>query len=254
MNEEIIAFLRYAGAALIGLGFIYLIVIRLFNNFNHVKKALVAFITGIILTLAIVVGIIIDDFNLKLSLKNLWYYAFLIVSILMMLIIPTVLFVLGKSRHQQFRNYHNKIAKQKQKVTPTIKDKEEYVYYVFKCKDHYLLKAKMVDGTEYYYSESVKLNKILFHDEMVKELINKYDLCEYNANNVLEAKQIGEALIKGKKDKHYYCYLIELDDKVKSLDDYEMISAYDLFRYNMEDFDKKVLFHIILKEPFNVEM
>ena len=254
MNEEIIVFLRYAGAAIIGLGFIYFVIIRLFNNFNNIKKALVALVVGIVLTLIIVIGILIDNYNLQFNLKNLWYYSFLIVNILMMITIPTVLYFVGKSRHQQFRNYHIKIVKEKQKVIPTIKEKEEYVYYVFKCKDHYLLKKKMLDSNEIYYSETVKLNKILFHDEMIKELINKYNLCEFNPDNVLSANQIGEALVKGKKDKHYYCYLIELNDKVKSLEDYEMISAYDLFRYNMEDFDKKILFHMILKETFKIEM
>lgn len=249
-----IEFLKNAGAALIGLGFIYFVVIRLFTNFNHLKKSLVALIVGLVQTAIIVIAIILDGFNYPLDLTHLWYYAFLIVSVLLMIVIPIIYLAIGKSRHQRFRNYHLKIKKQQEKVVPTIKEKDEYVYYVFKCKEHYLLKSKVVEGNKLYYSEQEKLNKIIFHDEMINNLIEKYQLNVFNKENVILTEQIGEVLVKGKKDKHFYCYLIEIEESVDTLNEYEMISAYDLFRYNMEDFDKKILFHIILKEKFKIEM
>lgn len=250
----LIDFLKTAGAAVIGLGFIYFVIIRLCTNFNHLKKALVALIVGIVQTLIIVIAIILDGFNYPFDLTHLWYYAFLIISVLFMIIIPIIFLAIGKSRHQQFRNYHLKIKKQKEKVAPTIKDKDEYVYYVFKCKEHYLLKSKVVEGNKVYYSEQERLNKIIFHDEMINNLISKYQLNFFNKENVIGINQIGEVLVKAKKDKHFYCYLIEIEESVDTLNEYEMISAYDLFRYNMEDFDKQILFHMILKEKFKIEM
>ena len=120
-----IEFLKNAGAALIGLGFIYFVVIRLFTNFNHLKKSLVALIVGLVQTAIIVIAIILDGFNYPLDLTHLWYYAFLIVSVLLMIAIPIIYLAIGKSRHQQFRNYHIKIVNEKKKEKPTIRDKEE---------------------------------------------------------------------------------------------------------------------------------
>ena len=78
----LIDFLKTAGAAVIGLGFIYFVIIRLCTNFNHLKKALVALIVGIVQTLIIVIAIILDGFNYPFDLTHLWYYAFLIILIL----------------------------------------------------------------------------------------------------------------------------------------------------------------------------
>lgn len=253
MSEELILFLRHAGAALIGLGFIHFVVLRLCNNINNVKRALVSLIVGIVETIIIVVGILVDNYKLPFF-ENLYYYAFLIVSILLMIVVPIVNFAIGKSRHQQFRNYHIKIVNEKKKEKPTIRDKEEYVYYIFKYNDYILLKKKVNDGKNYYYGEVVKLDKIIFHDEMIKEIINKYKLEEYNEDNVIDAKQIGEALKVGKKDKHYYCYMIEINDMVSALEEFELVSVYDLFRYNLEDFDKQIIFNLILREPFKIEV
>ena len=253
MNEDLILFFKYAGAALIGLGFIHFVVLRLCSNINNVKRALVSLIVGAIETIVIVIGILADNYRLPFF-DNLYYYAFLIVSVLLMIVVPIINFAIGKSRHQQFRNYHIKIVKEKQKEKPTIRDKEEYVYYIFKYNDYVLLKKKVNGGKNYYYGESIKLDKIIFHDEMVNEIINKYKLEEYNEENVISANQIGEALKVGKKDKHYYCYMIEINDLVSALGEFELVSVYELFRYDLEDFDKQIIFNLILREPFKIEI
>ena len=112
MSEELVLFFKHSGAALIGLGFIHFVVLRLCNNLNNVKRALISLIVGIVETIIIVVGILVDNYKLPFF-ESLWYYAFLIMSILLMIVVPIVNFIIGKSRHQQFRNYHIKIVNEK---------------------------------------------------------------------------------------------------------------------------------------------
>ena len=64
----------------------------------------------------------------------------------------------------------------------------------------------------------------------------------------------GCAFLKDKLDKHYYCYMIEINQINESFEEFEMVSVYDLFRYEMDDFNKKIIFHLILKEKFDIEI
>lgn len=247
-----IDFLKEASAAFVGFGFIYFIVLRLCKYLNNKKRALVSFILGLILSIACVVGIVVDDIYPKITIDTLFYYAYLIVSVLMMIIIPVVYLVRAKSRNERFRNYHQKIIKDKEKqAVKTIKDKEEYVFYLFKYDDKILLKKRNINSHEMYYSETIKLDKILFHDEMINELLKKFNLSEDVISNY---DMYGCALLKDKLDKHYYCYMIEINQINESFEDFEMVSVYDLFRYEMDDFNKKIIFHLILKEKFDIEI
>lgn len=250
--------LKEYAAALIGLGFIYFIAIRLSKYLNNKKKALITFIIGLVMTIVLVGCTIYDNINITVlptfSFTEV-YYVFLIVSIVYMITIPSIFLAIGCSRHEKFKNYYYKIKKEKEKIKPTINDEKENVYVVIKHNGNFLLKENIVSGNKKYSGIIEKLNKnILFHDEMIKNFIEKYELNKYDAHNIIECKIVGEALVKGKVDLRYYCYVIDISSKNEKLKEFYEVSPYDLVKYEMTDFDKQILFHIVLRDYFKIEL
>ena len=76
-----------------------------------------------------------------------------------------------------------------------------------------------------------------------------YDVYVYINREIAEEKRIN-ILNKYCKYTEISNTFWELEDDVTLNDGIDM----DIIYRNMEEFDKKVLFHIILKEPFKVEM
>ncbi len=250
--------LKEYGAAILGIGFIFFLVIRIQNNANYKKKAFAALITGVVITFILITLISIDILtsddiyrfypDFAFTKDFFYYYAFLFTSVLMTIIIPLIFFFMGKSRHQQFKSFSYKIEKEKMEAKPTIKDEIESVYVVIRHNGNYLLRRNNDDT----YSGIVRrlMGSTIFHDEMIKKVMNEFELDEDNVtyNFAGEAK-----LIKG-KDIHYYCYTIDINEVNESLRDYYEISAYDLINYNMNEIDKQIIYHIILREKFKIEV
>lgn len=246
--------LKEYGAAILSFGLIYFIAIRLFKNQNCMRKALFTFIIGFVLTLLFVIGTIYDYNNITI-LPNFSffekYYAFLIVSVLMMIIIPGIYLLLGKSRHQRFKSFQYKIKKQKEKVVPTIKDYKGVVYLIFKNENNFLLENKK----DLYCGIIRNLNSnILFHDEMVKQIINEYEIKEDNPNNVIDIKLCGEVKTSTKKDLHYFCYTVDIKNIPESLKEFKSINPYELVNYNLDDLNKQILYHMILRDYFDIKL
>ena len=257
--EQLIPILKLYGAALIGYGFIYFVVLRLYNNPNFKKMSFVSLIVGATLLVITIAGIVYDYIRNKIIIPFSFlqpYYAFLVMCIFMMVIIPLVFYSMGKSRHQTFRMFAYKREKQKSHKEPTIKDKIEAVYVCFIHNGNYLLRQVKVNDTNFYTSYIVNLNKnILFHDEMVLSIIENLGLKDKFEDEKILYNLAGEVTVhNNKKDLHYYCYTIELDEIPVALKDYIEISPYELMNYNLNDFDKQVLYHIVLRDYFKIEL
>ena len=245
--------LKVYGASLIGYGFIYFVALRLFNNSNHKKNAIFSLIVGISLLL-ITLGFYVFD---SIRFNVIWhysfkepYYVFLNTCILLNIIIPVTFLILSKSRKQKFVRAEKVI-----KVTPTIKDVNEAVYYVFTHNNNFLLREIIIDNKDYYSGNFVKLGgETSFHDVMISKIIDSMNIKEYS-QNIEISKLVGEVKVKGKgKDMHYYCYTIDVDEIPEKLKNFKEISPFDLVNYNLSDFDKQILYHIILKDYFKIEM
>ena len=251
--ELFLKLIKLYGAALIGYGFIFFVVLRIYKTTNYKRKALASAITGTILILITIVGLVIDA-NRENSIVPKFsfiepYYVFLIASVLMSLIISVIYLVLGITRHQRFAYFSSKINQNKVKVTPTIKDKKEFVYVVFSCDNDILLKK----DNDYYTSYIAKLNnKILFHDEMINQIIEAFSI--NTGDTFTTYKQIGKVTVEGKIDKHYYCYNIKVDELNPHFSEYTKVSAYDLVNYNLDELDKQILYHYILKDYFDIKI
>ena len=255
--ELFLKLIKLYGAALIGYGFVFFVVLRLCNTSNCKRKALASLITGVVLVSFTILGIVIDTNKQGAILVGFSfiepYYVFLIASILLTIVITSIYFILGFTRHQKFTYFKPKIKVNKVKVSPTIKDKKEFVYVVFSKENNILLKKDNIKGEDYYTGLIVPLNKkILFHDEMINQVMKDYDI--EADDSFTPFKEIGEVLVEGKIDRHYYCYNIIVEELNQKLNEYEEISAYDLVNYNLSELDKQILYHYILKDHFDIKI
>ena len=256
--ELFMQLLKLYGAGLLGYGFIFFVVLRLYNSKNYLRMALASFITGFVLILLTVGAIAFDSFRKGALIVGYSliepYYVFFNVSVLLTLIITLIFFIMGKVRRQSFRSFYYKVKKTV-KVQPTIKDKKDFVCVVFKHNDNFLLRKIKIDNEDYYTVLIEKLNnKIVFHDEMIKHIIGEYNIREDSHNHEANYKLVGEVIKHDKFDNHYYCYVVNVDEIGDKLKEYEEINPYDLMNCKLNDFDKQVLYHIILRDYFKIEL
>ena len=236
--------LKFLGAAILLIGFVYFILIRAINTKNYIRKSFYLLISGIIITLFFVGGIVYDIIKGVFTsyMYSLTYYMFLIVAIAFMIIVPLIYFIKGYNRKQRFKN---KIKKEK--VVPTIKDKKEFVYIIITYEKSFYLEKIIQKDTEIYKGITLKFkHNDFFHDEIIKEYIAKNNL------EIESYKYIGKAIKSEKKDDVYYCYKINLNSLPSNYDSFELVDMYKLLTVNLAEDDKKILFTSVIEDDFTI--
>lgn len=245
--------LKLIGAAIILIGFIYFILVRAISTKNYKRKSLYMFIAGMVIVLFLVGGIVYDKLANKPLYPNgkydLAYFAFLIVASVFMLFFTIFYFVKGCTMRQRFK-YGFGYKEVKVKQTPTVKEKKGYVYIIFKYNNNYLLKKEInKDNVAEYSSLTVKFtHNDFFHDDVIRHTIDDMNL------NVEHYSLVGTATKKDKKDDVYYCYVVDLNEKNDSLNDYEEFDSYQILNINIKDMDKEILFTSIIQDDFKIEL
>lgn len=241
--------LKIFGGAILLLGFFYFILIRAFNTKNYKRKSLYIFISGMIIFLFFVGGLIYDVAKgiINLADTELGYYAFLIVSFVMMLFFSIYYFVKGYKLRQKVtsKSYQH----QKKNEKPTIKDKKEYLYIILKYQNNFLLYENKDKETFIYKGIVVKFpHNEFFHDELIKEYIdnNKLDIISYN--------YIGKATKREKINHVYYCYKIFLNSVNERQEELKQVDSYQLVSLNMSEMDKKILFTSVVENNFDIDV
>lgn len=241
--------LKYFLSAFLCMGFIYFLIIRAMKNTNYMRKAIFSLISGSIITIIFIGGFIYDLSTDNVPYPNgkydITYFAYLIASIIYTLLFFVIFFIKAHSRKQKFKMVKNK----KEKVVPTIKDKKEFVYIIFKLNGNILLNKEIINDIDTYNSLVIKFpHNEFFHDEIVKKFIkdNNLDCSDY--------KLIGKAIKHDKKDNIYYCYQINLNQKTAFLNDYLEINLTDLVNMNLEEIDKKIIFTSIIQKDFEIDL
>lgn len=241
--------LKYFASAFLCMGFIFLLLVRIFKNTNYIRKSIFMLICGGVIILIFIGGFVYDLFTNAIPYPtgkyDITYFAYLIASFFYTALIFIINFVKGHNRRQRFKIKTN----QKQKATPTIKDKKEYIYFIFKLNNNILLSKEFNGNDVFYKSINMKFPYgEFFHDEIVKKYINDNEL------DVNDYKLIGKATKHEKKDIVYFCYQIDLNSKPKKLEDFEEVSLMVLMNYNLEEIDKKIIFNSIVKKDFDIDL
>jgi|SRR5690554_483771 len=218
-------------------GLIFFIVHNAFNTRNYKRKALIFLLTGLVLLIGMFIAHLVDRYYFNYSVFGLSYYAFPLAVLLLTIITVTISLVMAKKYHHGFS---------RKPYLKRDKSSENYLYTIYKYRDHYYLKLKK----DLYSGDVVKFKKdILFHDQMIDFRIQSLGL------SVESADLIGKVNGKDKKKEYnFYCYLVELNGETESLKDFEKIDMFAIQRVKALDFDKNIILRIIIKEKFDVKM
>lgn len=235
--------IKYLLAAFLIMGFIYFLIIRAIKTKNYIRKSIYILISGGVVSLVLVGGliydIITDAFLYPNNQFDIYYFIYLIASVFYMLLFFILNYVKGFKLKQRFKSF----VYTEKKVIPTIKDKKEYLYIILKYHNNYLLKAT---EDNIYESLTVKFaNHDFFHDELIKKVIQEK---HWIINNY---EFVGKATLTNKKDNIYYCYIVDL----QALDNcFEEIKAEQLINIKMNDFNKKIIYTSIIDKNFDINI
>lgn len=241
---------KFASAILM-LGFIYFIFIRAFDTKNYKRKSLYIFISGLVLVLFFVGGLLYDILYLHAKFENfqLGYFSYLIVAVVLWLFFSIFYLVKGIRNKQSFRSFYRKPTVKVRNVTPTIKDKKEFVYIILKHENDFLLQKTTENDIDYYKGIVMKFpNNEYFHDELVKQFITKNEL------DVISYSLVGKLTKALKEDNVYFCYKIFLNSKPTKLSNLETINSYDLVSCNLHEMDKKIIFTSVVENDFDLRI
>lgn len=253
-----VTFFKYLGAAFISYAVIFFVALRIQNNSNSMKRALLSLFVGIGIIILNVIGILIDFkvYNVSKLTDLGAYLAFPMLAVLATIILPLIFFLMGKSRHQQLHNIHEeyrmKKIKEEKMQKPTVKDETEYLYLAFRYQGNFLLKeVKNRDDKSEFGGLVVKFHRNdYFHDEFIDKVIEAFEL------DVMDKKLAGTAIQKkdDKTNNKYYVYDVELNSITSKINDLVPVSPTVLYGYNMSNFNKQVLFHVVLRDYFEIEV
>ncbi len=233
-------------AAILMLGLIFFIGNRAIRVENKKRKALYIGIFGLVISNFFFIGYFIEKEVLDDNLASQVDLDFFMVGIILTIFFVVYYVIVGFSRRYQFSSF--KAPKEKQ--VPTIKNKQQHLYIVFRYNNSFILREiKEKDEYVHYAGLEIKFpNKEYFHDEFSKKVLSDMKI---NIGNMF---QIGTATVHEKKDQVYYCYIVDINELLPNMDGYKEIQITELIKYQMNDFDKSILYRIILRETFDIEI
>jgi len=254
-----IALLKACGAAFIGYLMIFFIALRIQNNSNNMKKALLSLFLGLgILSLniiAVVLDYLLYGFQEDYLEAMSPYFGFPIMALVFVIVVPLVFFIIGKKNNQKLSNSHTKLQKEikrnEEKPKPVLKDEIEYLYLALKYDDKFYLKEVEVNGNKEYGGLAIKFpSDEYFHDEFIKEVIQSFGL------DVTSYHLAGTAIQKKNDSKNikYYVYQIDLYSITDKINDLVGVSPVVLYGFNLSEMNKKILFHVVLRDYFEIEL
>lgn len=214
---------------------IYLIISNALDNLRFRTKALIIFFIGIVMG-----GIFYLAYYYDLqsdTMENQYTY-FTLIGVNALTALYFLITTFTKYRRNEFDKYRTKTKR----VEPTSKvHYREFLYLVFEYKNEYLLKKHK----EHYSGLNIRLKKGSFHDEEINSLLRKYD------SMYAKVKLYGE-YVDNKKKEIYYAYLINLN-KAFDMKKFEWFNFSKIRFLEMHDFDKELIYRLLIKEKFNIE-
>lgn len=217
---------------------IYLILNRALSNLRRRKKALIIFLIGISLSGLFFIAYIVDKNNPNNPFEDYIYFTYIASNIFFGS--AFLLFGIKGTRKNDFikQNY----IKQKDYSPTSRVHYKKFLYLVFEYKNEYLLKK----DKETYSGMNLRLKKGEFHDVEIGNLLKKY--------NAIESKvtEYGE-YVSTKNKEIFYVYLINLDRSI-DIKKCEYIYYSKIRFLEMSDFDKEIIYRVLIKEKINIEV
>lgn len=215
---------------------IYLILNRALSNIRHRKRALIVFIVGVLLG-----GAFLLAYKLDLDSDTMFdkYDYLTYIAINFVFAILSIIYTFTRYRHNEFLKYNNDKTRYSEAISRVHYKK--YLYLVFEYKNEYLLRKHK----ETYSGMNIDLKKGNFHDVEINSVLKRYGVEESNVT------LYGEYADTTKKE-IYYAYLINLNKSIE-IKKYESVYYSKIRFLEMSDFDKEIIYRILIKDKFEIE-
>ena len=215
---------------------IYLLIHRALSNVRHRTRSLIIFIVGVFLGGAFLVA-----YKLDLDSDTMFnkYDYFIYIMINFSFAIFSIIYTFTKYRKNQFLEYSNDKRRYSESISRVHYKK--FLYLVFEYKNEYLLTKRK----ETYSGMNIELKKGKFHDIEINFILKRYGV---DGSTVT---LYGE-YVDTKKKEIYYAYLINLNKSIE-IKKYESVYYSKIRFLEMSDFDKEIVYRILIKDKFEIE-
>lgn len=215
---------------------IYLILNRALSNIRHRKRALIIFIVGVLLG-----GAFILAYKLDLDSDTMFnkydYLTYMVINFIFA--IASIIYTFTRYKKNDFLKYNNDKSRYSESISRVHYKK--YLYLVLEYKNEYLLRKHK----ETYSGMIIELKKGNFHDVEINSILKRYGV---EGSNVT---LYGEYVDTTKKEIHY-AYLINLDKSIE-IKKYESVYYSKIRFLEMSDFDKEIVYRVLIKDKFEIE-
>ncbi|NLD27133.1 MAG: hypothetical protein GX661_07215 [Acholeplasmataceae bacterium] len=216
-------------SAILILGLLFYILNEALKNLKYKIRGLINLIVSLVLSVAVGVTLWLDYRGGSL-LQYYYYFVFIGVAL-----------IYGFA----YAYYQLKYVRRTSRLNKRIISKyyfTDYLYVVYRFENNFYLQK----NKDKYQGIVLKLGKSDFHDSMLLNLNKRLQISKR-----FDINKVGKYTERLKR-KVYYCYVIDLLEQ-EDISGLEMINAYNLINVNQNDFDKEILYRIILGEVFDIE-
>jgi len=223
---------------LLVLTILYAIIVKAMQPLRFRTKYLTLFFISLIFTLLFLCALIFDSKTNTISRNKFNYYSYIAGNSFMGLYsLANLIFRFRKNDFLRYSSHEKKTIERVSKV-----HYKEFLYILFEHNEEYLLRKE----NEMYSGMNIGLKKDKFHDDVIKSLLNKYNV------TAKEIIKYGKYTIKNKKE-IYHVYQISINEQLQ-LKNYELVHYSKIMYLNLSDLDKELIFRVILNEKFDIEI
>ncbi|HEY8395843.1 MAG TPA: hypothetical protein VIK96_03605 [Bacilli bacterium] len=218
-------------SAVLGIGLVFFILNGAINNVRYKRRGIINLCVGFLLSAAFVVAFIFDYKEGEHWLTYYNYYLFILMPLVYGIILAYYFMLHMRGR-------------------PLIMSKKniskyyftDYLYVIYRYENDICLEQK----NEKYRGIVCKIKGGEFHETCIHNLNRKFDI-----KGRIEIDKIGKVTYKTER-KTYHCYQIRLSEP-QAIKRLQAVNAYQLVNMPMGDFDKEILFRLIVGERFDID-
>lgn len=212
-----------------GLGLLFIIINGAIRNLSYRSKALLNLLVGLVLSGIFMAALIYDNHG-GLWTDYLVYWIYIGVSL-------TYALALG-FRAFRFRKPENRSS---------VHSYREYLFLLYRFGTEIYLEVKK----EQYQGIVVRMKERDFPEEMIKSL-NEHYLTNRFGSTEADVTRLGKVTVS-KKRETYYCYTAELK-KETAIEGLVKINAFRIPNLSMDTLNRQIIYRMILRDPFTIEL
>jgi len=233
-RERLVERMKYVQevlSAVLGVGLFFFILNNAIKNVRYKIKGFLNLGIGLLIALSFTIALLIDYEPGKHWFAYYKYFLFILVALI---------YGVGFAYYYLWHMRGRPLIQSKKTISKYYFT--DYLYIIFRHENDICLEYK----NEKYRGLVFKLKSGEFHEPFIQNMNRKYGI-----TGRAEIEKIGKATFKSER-KTYHCYQVTYFNE-EELKDLRCVNAYQLVNMPMDDFDKEILFRIIIGEPFNLD-